>query len=251
MKNKIALVLPALALLTATRSHATTVALTPGTYTENFNSIVVASMEPATGWGLYMSPTATEMGSLTPLGRKRTWDNGNGQFKDVSSANIPANSDANAQNANTDRALAMRQVSNGGFDPGMAFAFNFSSTSLMVTNFSIQMLMLEEQSRSTDLVIQYALGSSPASFTTLGTWSDPGVFGITPLTFDRSDFGSQLDGQSQVWLRIAALTPSTGTGSGYDMIAIDNFSLNTAAVPEPSAALLGALGVLGLLRRRR
>jgi hypothetical protein len=33
--------------------------------------------------------------------------------------------------------------------------------------------------------------------------------------------------------------------------AIDNFSLSSNAIPEPSAALLGGLGLLALLRRRR
>ena len=40
-------------------------------------------------------------------------------------------------------------------------------------------------------------------------------------------------------------TITNATGSGF----YDNFSLTT--VPEPSAALLGGLGLLALLRRRR
>lgn len=40
-------------------------------------------------------------------------------------------------------------------------------------------------------------------------------------------------------------TATTGTGS------INDFTFNGSVVPEPSTALLGALGMLGLLRRRR
>ncbi len=39
------------------------------------------------------------------------------------------------------------------------------------------------------------------------------------------------------------------TGSGFDTVGASGANLNL--VPEPSAALLGAFGVLGLLRRRR
>jgi uncharacterized protein (TIGR03382 family) len=34
-------------------------------------------------------------------------------------------------------------------------------------------------------------------------------------------------------------------------LAIDNFEITKVAVPEPTAALLGAFGLLGILRRRR
>ncbi len=38
---------------------------------------------------------------------------------------------------------------------------------------------------------------------------------------------------------------------GTDFLYFDDFEVNGTLVPEPSTALLGALGVLGLLRRRR
>jgi NAD/NADP transhydrogenase beta subunit len=44
---------------------------------------------------------------------------------------------------------------------------------------------------------------------------------------------------------VGSLATTTGMGAGTYA------TLNLAAVPEPSAALLGALGALGLLRRRR
>lgn len=45
-----------------------------------------------------------------------------------------------------------------------------------------------------------------------------------------------------------------GTGNvenGFNVIGAVGGNLNLVTIPEPSAALLGALGVLGLLRRRR
>jgi len=108
--------------------------------------------------------------------------------------------------------------------------------------------MLDVQGMSAIFQIQYGLGSDPGAFTTLGTWSDPGVFGTTTFTFDRDDFGTNLDHQSRAWFRIVALDAGTGSGS-FDMIAVDNFSIT--AIPEPSALLLGGLGMLGRFRRRR
>ena len=47
-------------------------------------------------------------------------------------------------------------------------------------------------------------------------------------------------------------TLNISLGIGLNDVPIDNLALEPmASVPEPSAALLGGLGVLGLLRRRR
>lgn len=48
---------------------------------------------------------------------------------------------------------------------------------------------------------------------------------------------------TEIWLRIGR--PSSGSGD----VIIDNVAVTT--IPEPTAALLGGLGLLGLLRRRR
>ena len=42
-----------------------------------------------------------------------------------------------------------------------------------------------------------------------------------------------------------------GGGAGNDRLRVNDFTITATAIPEPSAALLGALGVLVLLRRRR
>lgn len=51
---------------------------------------------------------------------------------------------------------------------------------------------------------------------------------------------------STLWIRFVDLNDS---GSSDLTLAIDNVSFT--AVPEPASALLGALGLLGLVRRRR
>lgn len=228
---------------------AATVALSAGTYTENFNSLGVAgSSEPAAGWTGRYGATSNALGTASPIGPVRAWSHTSGQFKNLSSADIASTSDATAQSANPNRAFGLRQVTTAG-NPGMSFNFNFSSTGVSVTGISLDLLMLEEQGMSTTFQIQYGLGSDPTSFATLGLWTDPGAFGVTAFTFDRDDFGANLDGQSQVWLRVVALDAATGSGS-FDMIGIDDFSI-TATAPEPSAILLGGLGLLGVFRRRR
>ncbi len=40
-------------------------------------------------------------------------------------------------------------------------------------------------------------------------------------------------------------------GANAAQAYIDNVSVTTTPIPEPSAALMGGLGLLGLLRRRR
>jgi len=62
-----------------------------------------------------------------------------------------------------------------------------------------------------------------------------------------------------VFTNAAFIMPSDGTASapftsvftGADTLKTMNFSFQGEVIPEPSAALLGAVGALGLLRRRR
>ena len=101
-------------------------------------------------------------------------------------------------------------------------------------------------------------GTSTGFDTGLWSWSTNGldftpVDGVNTATrttsfakamVDLSDVGG-LDGAPNVFLRYALSGATTGSGNNR----IDNLQVN--AIPEPSVALLGALGALSLLRRRR
>jgi hypothetical protein len=101
-------------------------------------------------------------------------------------------------------------------------------------------------------------GTSTGFDNSLWSWSTNGVdftpvAGVSTATrttsfatamVDLSDV-DELDGAPTVVLRYALSGATSGSGNNR----IDNLQVN--AIPEPSVALLGALGALGLLRRRR
>jgi len=168
-----------------------------------------------------------------------TWASNTGEFRNVASTSgLAFDSSSANQNSSADRALGVRQGGSFG-DPGAAFTFNFNSTGYNLSAINLSALMLSVQGRSTVWTIDYGIGASPASFTALTTYSDPGVFGSTPLSITGAALTS-LSNQSNVWIRVTALSASTGSNS-RDTFAIDNFSLSYSAVPEPStyAAILG------------
>jgi hypothetical protein len=121
------------------------------------------------------------------------------------------------------------------------------ASGLSVQGITLDLQMLSVQGRSTVWSIQYGIGASPSSFTTLATFSDPGAFGSTTINLDAATIGTALNNQAQAWFRIAALSGTSGSGS-RDFFVIDNFTIT--AVPEPAAAVLAALGLLGIVRRR-
>jgi len=229
-------------------AFAAPLSLQAGTYTETFNGFVGGN-NPVPGWGAYQAATATGLGTAYPTSAvARDWSHTGGAPKNVSSTNIASTSTSAEQAANPDRAFGLNQVNLFG-DPGVSINFNFSTAGLNVQSLSFDLLMLGlAPNRSTTFDIQYGIGASPTSFSNLGIWSDPGVWGATAYTFDRDDFGSALDGQSSVWFRFAALIPSAGSGGVRDQVAIDNFSLtSTSAVPEPSTYALMSLGAMAAL----
>ncbi len=218
------------------------------TYTENFDNL--ASGLPA-GWTVSSNATATTIGNqnATYNPAQILWSSTTGQFGNYASATgLTAAATAAEQNASTNRALAERQTGAFG-DPGVAFNFNFSTTGATVSALSIDLQMLSVQTRSTAFTLQYGVGPSPSTFTTLGTYNDPGVFGSTSFAFTNADFGTALDNQANVTFRIVALTASAGSGS-RDTVGIDNFSLTSSApitpvqIPEPATYMLLGMGAL-------
>jgi hypothetical protein len=215
-------------------------------YTQDFNSI--GSGLP-TGWDVRTGATASALGNTASFTTNATsWGETSGAFKNyAASTGLTETATSSDQSGSTNRALGIRQTGAFG-DPGASFNFHFSTLGVQVTSISLDLMMLSVQTRLTTWSIQYGVGANPTSFTTLGTWSDPGAFGATSFNFTTANFGTALDNQSDLWFRVAALSGSTGSGN-RDSMGIDNFSI--AAVPEPSTYALIALGLGGLILARR
>lgn len=92
---------------------------------------------------------------------------------------------------------------------------------------------------------QFAYSTDGVSFTNFGAAYNPAT-SFALQTFDLSAISS-LDKDSSVFFRVTFGGATTSSGNNR----IDNIQVNATPVPETSAALLGALGVLGMLRRRR
>jgi len=246
--NRAAVSLFAVAALTLSASAQ--VVLSGTSYTQNFNSI--GSGLP-TGWAVYTGATASGLGTAASFNTATSvaWSSTTGQFANYASATgLTSTSLTSAQTASTDRAIGVRQTGSFG-DSGASIAVRLNTSGYTLSSLSFDLMMLSVQTRSTTYTVDYGIGTTPATFTALTTWSDPGVFGATGFSFNSSQLAA-LSNQSNVWIRIAALSTSTGTGS-RDTIGIDNFSLSYSAIPEPStyAAIAGALALVGVAVHRR
>jgi hypothetical protein len=206
------------------------------------------------GWSLSADAGPNSLGTLASFSSSAaSWGNLSGAFKNLASINNPgvsAGDSTRVQDAYTDRALGIRPTGSFG-DPGAAFVFELTDTSGFASfGLSLDLEMLSVQSRSTTWSIQYRVGDSGA-FNDLGSYAGPGEFGSATENFS---FGSALDDQADpVFIRLAALSESTGTGS-RDTIAIDNFGLSFTPVPDSKEyGLLTVVGLLGFdaWRRRR
>ena len=221
------------------------ITLPAGSYIQNFDSI--AGGLPA-GWSLYTGATATASGTVAAFsGTQVSWGSTTGGFRNVASAaGLSATSTTTEQGASTNRAPGIRQTGTFG-DPGASFDFNYATTGLQIDSIALDALMLSEQGYSTVWLVQYALGATPASWSTFtgGTYTDPGVWGSSTLNL--GGFGTALDNQANVWVRVVALSAATGSGS-RDTFGIDNVSISTsvAAVPEPSTWSLLFIGLAGM-----
>lgn len=205
------------------------VSLVSGTNTQSFDTL--SGGLPA-GWTVSTGATATSLGtSVTPVASAVSWANTTGQWQNSASATGLTGTEAAAvQAAATNRALAVRQSGSFG-DPGAAATFHFSTSGLLVTGISFKAQQLNAQGRSTTWSLQYGLGAAPASWTTIATFADPGVFGSTTVT--ASGYGTALNNQAEVRLRVVALSATTGSGS-RDVFALDDFTITTAPDAGPT-----------------
>ncbi len=231
-KNTIILPLMALccglALLNQT-AHAQ-LTLTGTNYIQNFDAI--SNGLPA-GWSVRLNSTVTNLGTNADFPTvSKTWGDTKGEFGNCASTlsnsgtNFNGSEPTGTQTNCLNRALAVRQTSSFG-DPGAAFVLQISNTlGLSNLTFSVDLCLLKTNGYTTTWTIQYAIGNSPASFTTLGTYTNSTFFGATTETCNLGTNAGNLS--SNVWIRVAALSPATGSGSRATF-GIDNFSLSWAA----------------------
>jgi hypothetical protein len=213
----------------------TTINLTGVSYQEDFNTL--GDGLPS-GWAIYTDATSSSLGTLIDFNSApKSWDNTAGGFRNVASANseLEEGDAASEQKDVSDRALGIRQTGSFG-DPGAAFVLSLTDTEgFQDFQLSLEAQMLSVKNRSTSWIIDYRIGTE-GDFLPLGTYDDPGKWGVTQLTTGSEllDFGDAIDNQSElVQIRVVALSDSTN--SNYrDTVAIDNFSLNYSPVEDTS-----------------
>lgn len=189
-------------------------------YEENFNSI---DTQLPTGVRVYTNATSSSLGSqYSFIPMRQQWGITSGAFWNFAATNgLSENASATAQEDSANRALGIRQVAAFG-DPGAAFVFVIDGTEgYRNIQFGIDLLMLSVQPRSTTWTIDYRVGES-SSFTPLTTWEDPNAWGSTRI---EEALGADADNQAQpVYVRVAALSPSSGSGA-RDSMGLDNLEL--------------------------
>ncbi|WP_375437920.1 ExeM/NucH family extracellular endonuclease [uncultured Hymenobacter sp.] len=220
------------ALLLLTQNLVAQQVLTTSPFKENFNNIgagLPANFTVRTG------ATATSLGTPVALTTAATNRNNTaGAFKNFASADV-------AEGSATDRALGVRQSGSFG-DPGAAFVFQINNT-LNKTGFALkfELQSLDASSpRLTTWRVDYGVGAEPTAFapaTATGTLTTGGS------TFTNNvvnvDFGQTLNNlPDNVWIRLVALSPTTGSGNRASS-AIDDFELswNNATTGPPTLAI--------------
>lgn len=232
-------------------SHASMaqLSLTGTSYTQDFNNLGTAL---PIGWKLFTGATPAALGNDVTATKFNAspveWKGTSGGFRNSASANGQPNfaaigNSSTAQAAVTDRALSVRQVSysNSNFgqsDSGAAFGLHINNT-VGLTNFQLSFKLQSLDSTSTRItawVVDYGFGSNPSAFTSVavtGTNTTGGnTFTNNTITVN---FGNALDNQSgNVWIRIAALTVSTGASGNRATTGIDDFNLTWTGSSAPN-----------------
>ncbi|QTN33001.1 PEP-CTERM sorting domain-containing protein [Akkermansiaceae bacterium] len=192
----------------------------------NFNTLTAS-----TNNGTTYAPTSGS-GSITLAGWTTTGSTGITSFGG-STVNA-LNSDPSGQSLSLQGGASTGTPNNGAT---MTFSF-------VMTGLTDPIITFATQKTSTGFISnQVSYSTDGTAFTPFGTPYNPAT-SYAVQTIDLSSI-SALDNAATAFVRITFSGATGTTGNNR----IDNVQIN--AVPEPSAALLGAFGALALLRRRR
>lgn len=219
-----------LALATSAVSHAATITLSNA----DFESGVNSGTFPATDW-----PQTNGAGTNSPTS-STYWQPG-GAVAGIATGAIYMKSDGGNY---------IQQVFNAS-DLGAVDATTFESYAVTLdygcrvnasaTNHTIRLSLWNVTDNlelaGTDFVVA-PITSGNSSLSSLGQ--------VFNLTYDNTAAGLAGD---QIAIRFTSVSPDLGSNAWHRTAIIDNVAIT--AVPEPASALLGALGLFGLLRRRR
>lgn len=115
---------------------------------------------------------------------------------------------------------------------------------------------INNQTDSLSFGYQLFASADGGAYATVGSSGSKAVGNGLALSTDWGNITSEninlnsLDGANSVTFRLAMNNPNDTTAGSYVQF-FRNIAVNGSVVPEPSAALLGGLGMLALLRRRR
>ena len=210
-------------------------------YTQTFDGIGSGLATGAPGWTVRTGATASALGTAATLNTTATaWADTAGAFKNFASADaLTSASSATAQSSSTDRVLGVRQSGSFG-DPGAAFVLQLANTTGKTSfNLSFKLQSLDNTSaRSVTWRVDYGLGTSPTTFSSVAT--TPTTITTTP-TWGSTDvtvtLPAALENQTgNVWIRIVTIVASISTGARPSS-AIDDVSLSwSAACAAPTVS---------------
>lgn len=223
------------------------ITLSGTSYTQNFDG--VGSGLPA-GFQVAANATNTSLGTAAAFTNAATaWNSTASGWKNYASADgLVSGSTATDQSNSSDRVVAIRQSGTVG-DPGAALEMQLANTigfTGFSLNFKLQSLDVASP-RTTTFRVDYGFGASPSAFTVATTAPVTITTGGSSFTNTTVavNFGTALDNSSQpVWIRIIAVTASTGSGnrptSGIDDLVL-NYTGGAACTPPVTQASAAAL----------
>ncbi|MEO6833151.1 MAG: Ig-like domain-containing protein, partial [Chitinophagaceae bacterium] len=231
MKKKLFLLLATTTSLGA--SAQTMLNLSGSSYYQSFDKIGSGLLK---GWEVDSLASSTSKGFAMNFDTNpNAWSNATGKSKNVAAKDtLSSTASTTLQNAARNRALGVRQTTP--IDIGVAFTLTISQTqSLSNLNIAFNLQSLDANSKRTTIwQVQYGIGATPSTFTTVSASSTNGLT-TGNSTFSNSvvtaSFGSALDSQlGPVVIRVVTLNGTVGTNSRATS-AIDSFALSWTGTP--------------------